>query len=78
MYCLARALLLPLLPSTSAEGIHQQLQTKKSQLRQKLGNPNHRKKWLEGLAMAQTAETGSDPVKRLCHLLRMEEQQLHT
>jgi len=29
---------------------------KKSQLRQKLGDPNHKEKWLEGLAIAQTAE----------------------
>jgi len=47
---------------------------KKSQLKQKLGNPNCREKWLEGLAMAQSAETGCNAAKCLHHLLRMEEQ----
>jgi len=37
----------------------------KAKLKQKLGDPDHREKWLEGLATAQAAETGGDPAKRL-------------
>jgi len=74
MYCLAKARSLPLLPSTTVEIIQQQLRTKEAQLKQKLGNPNCREKWLEGLAMAQSAETGCNAAKCLHHLLRMEEQ----
>jgi len=34
------------------------LKTTKAKFKQKLGDPNHREKWLEGLAMAQAVETG--------------------
>jgi len=74
MYHLAKALSLPLHPTTTAEIIQHQLRTKKAQLKQKLGDPNCREKWLEGLAMAQAAETGGDATKCLHHLLRTEEQ----
>ena len=73
MYCLAKALSLPLQPNTTVEIIQHQLQTKKTQLK-KLGDPNQREKWLEGLAMAQAAEMGGDATKRLHHLLQTEEQ----
>jgi len=46
---------------------------KKTQLKN-LGDPNQREKWLEGLAMAQAAETGGDATKHLRHLLQTEEQ----
>jgi len=63
MYRLARVLSLQLLPNSSVEAIKQQLQRKKALLRKKLGDPNCRETWLEGLAAAQAVETGGDLVK---------------
>jgi len=78
LYRLALALTLPTLPPTnSANAIHTQITAIKAKLRQKLGDPNWREKWLKGLATAQTAETGGDQATRLCHLMHTEEQRLH-
>jgi len=74
MYRLARAFPQPQLPSASVEAIKAQIHQKHTLLRTKLGNPNRRETWLEGLADAQTAETGGDAAKRLEHLIRTEEQ----
>jgi len=63
MYCLARALSLQLLPSSSVKAIKEQLQQKKALLRKKLGDPNRRETWLEGLAAAQATETGDGLAK---------------
>jgi len=46
----------------------------KTKLKQKLGDPDCREKWLEGLATAQATETGGDLAKRLQHLMCTEEQ----
>jgi len=75
---LAQALeLLTAIPTEPGDTIRVRLKTLKDKLKQKLGNPNRREKWLEGLAMAQMAETGRDQAKRLQHLMCTEEQRLH-
>jgi len=45
--------------------IQEKIRTLKSQLRDQLGNPNHGKKWLEGLALVQTTATGGNYAKQL-------------
>jgi len=75
---LIRALELPTRPpNETGDTIHIRLKTLKEKLKQKLGDPNRQEKWLEGLATAQTAETGGDQAKRLRHLMCTEEQRLH-
>ena len=78
LYRLATALQLPTLPpSDSTEAIRSRIAAIKAKLRRKLGDPNRRETWLEGLAAAQTAATGGDQAKRLRHLMRTEEQRSH-
>jgi len=75
---LAQALEFPTNPTMDTGDIIQiWLKTIKAKLKQKLGDPDCREKWLEGLATAQAMETGGDPAKRLQHLMHTEEQQLH-
>jgi len=63
---LARALeLLTMQPNETGDTIRIPLKTLKEKLKQKLGDLNRWEKWLEGLATAQTAETGSDQAKCL-------------
>jgi len=72
---LARALELPTNPTTdTGDIIRIWLKTIKAKLKQKLGDPDCREKWLEGLTTAQAVETGGDQAKRLRHLMHTEEQ----
>jgi len=75
---LARALeLLTIQTNETGDTIRIQLKTLKEKQKQKLGDPNRRGKWLEGLATAQTVETGGNQAKQLQHLMHTKEQQLH-
>jgi len=74
MYRLARVLSLQQLPNSLVKVIKQQLQRKKAPLRKKLGDPNRRETWLEGLVAAQAVETSGNSELWLCHLLHREEQ----
>jgi len=63
MYRLAKAISQQPLPTVLVEVIKEQLQQKKAILRKKLGDPNHRETWLEGLAVAQAVETSGNLAK---------------
>jgi len=74
MHRLAQALEIPAQPLIPIDTIQEKIRTLKSQLWDQLGNPNRHEKWLEGLALMQTAATGGDYTKCLRHLICMEEQ----
>jgi len=66
LWRLARALELPTNPTMdTGDMIQIQLKAIKAKLKQKLGDPDCREKWLEGLTTAQAVETGGDQAKRL-------------
>jgi len=57
---LAHALGITAQPRPPMDTIQEKIGTLESQLRDQLGDPNCCEKWLEGLALAQTAVTGGN------------------